>query len=413
MPTNVLALDIRGLHAAQADIAASDARFRVVCAGRRFGKTMLAVALAIAEAAKGGRVWWVAPSYKLASVGWREIRRFCGAIPGAEVSLSSQTYTLPGGGWVQVRTAGAVGALRGEGLDFVIYDEAAQGAAESWTDELRPALADRKGRALFISTPRGRANWFHDLFQRGMADEAGEWASWQLPTSANPYIDPDEIAAARADMPRAAAEQEFDALFVDAGTAVFSPADVDAMADGWAGLGDPVAGRSYLTAWDIGRRGDPAVGITVDYSAVPYQVVAFDRMMRVPYPAQQSAIEARDRLYPGKTFVESNGPGDTVIENLAVRVTPFVTTARSKVQAIQALQVLLEHGALKCGVPEVRREMLSYEWDDRSLVQDCVMTLAIAAAHLPKPGKAARIPVTLDLGRIARPELAGIRSEAW
>ena len=113
----------------------------------------------------------------------------------------------------------------------------------------------------------------------------------------------------------------------------------------------------------------------------------------MPYPVIQAAIEARAKAYPGAVYVESNGVGDPGIENLSVKTRPFVTTARSKVQAIQRLQLLLEQGRIKADwTPQERRELLGYQWDDRGLVQDCVMSLAIGAAQLdhPTPPQASR-----------------------
>lgn len=386
MPTEptVYRYRLTGMHAGQEAVAGSDARFRVLCAGRRWGKTRLAVGLGTYEAMRGNRVWWVAPSYKLASVGWRSLRIMASKIEGSEVRLGDRSISMPGGGWLQVRTAMGVGGLRGEGLDFVIYDECAQGAEESWSAELRPALSDRKGRALFISTPRGRANWFHGIFQRGQAG-ADDWMSWHFPTASNPYIDPDEIAAARDLLPADVFDQEYMAIFNDAGSSPFEAKDIEAMRKGWGGLHEARLGGAYLTAWDIGRRADATVGITVDYGEEPYQVVAFDRFERMPYPAQQEAITARHLAYPGRTIVESNGPGDPVIENLTERVEPFTTGSRSKVNAIQALRLLLERGAIRADIPALTGELLAYQWEDAGLRQDCVMALAIAALHLPKP----------------------------
>lgn len=377
---------ITGFHQWQEVVVASPARFRVVCAGRRWGKSRMAAAIALDTALRGGRVWWVAPTAKLAAIGWRDLRRMAGKVPGVTVRLGDKSLAFTGGGVVEVRTAGEPGGLRGEGLDGLVYDEAAMGREESWSEELRPALADRAGWALFVSTPKGRGNWFYHLWLRGQGDDPS-WRSWQFPSATRPGFDPLEIEAAREMMPAAAFDQEFLAEFNDAGASPFRPEDIDAMRGGWTGLVKAARGSSYVTAWDIGRRGDPTVGITLDVSRSPYQVVAFDREHRLPYPVQQAMIEERHDAYPGRHVVESNGIGDPVIENLAVRVDPFVTTARSKQQALAALTMLLERGAIRCDVPEVVRELHAYQWDDGALVQDCVMALAIAALHAPPPDR--------------------------
>jgi len=159
-------LRLPALHAAQAEIRDSEARFRVVAAGRRFGKTLLGSALCIAVAARGGRTWWVAPSYKMAAVGWRGIRQLAAQIPLTQVHKVRMLVTLPSGGTVQVRSADDPQSLRGEGLDFCVLDECAFMREEAWAEALRPALSDRQGGAMFISTPKGR-NWFWRLYQRG------------------------------------------------------------------------------------------------------------------------------------------------------------------------------------------------------------------------------------------------------
>jgi hypothetical protein len=110
----------------------------------------------------------------------------------------------------------------------------------------------------------------------------------------------------------------------------------------------------------------------------------------MPYPLIQQAIEVQANLYGGLLVIESNGVGDTLIENLNAFARPFVTTAKSKVQAIQALQLLLEQSRIKAQwTPQERKELTMYQWDDGALVQDCVMSLAIAAstlAHMGTPG---------------------------
>ena len=209
-----LAVRLPPLHPGQRAVRDSPARFRCLAAGRRWGKTRLGVTLCLAVALRGGRAWWVAPSYPIASVGWREIRRLARQVPGAVVREGDRQVLLLTGGWVQVRSADTVGGLRGEGLDFLVVDEAGWVRESAWTEELRPALTDRIGRALFISTPAGR-NWFWELWQRGQQGQDPEWQSWRLPTASNPYIAPAEIEAARAGLPERVFRQEYEADFVE------------------------------------------------------------------------------------------------------------------------------------------------------------------------------------------------------
>jgi len=113
----------RNFHAAQQEIHNSNARFRVVCAGRRMGKTRLGVWECLEVALSGGRAWWVAPSFPIAQVGWRPLRRIGAHLPGSDVRLAEMSVMLPNGGEVRVRSADNPDSLRGEGLNFVVMDE--------------------------------------------------------------------------------------------------------------------------------------------------------------------------------------------------------------------------------------------------------------------------------------------------
>jgi len=96
----------------------------------------------------------------------------------------------------------------------VVVDEAAhvKNLQEVWQQVIRPTLTDLKGGAWFLSTPNGM-NYFKTLYDRGQDPERDDWASWQMPTSENPYMEPAEIEAARLDLTEAAFNQEFQALF--------------------------------------------------------------------------------------------------------------------------------------------------------------------------------------------------------
>ena len=123
-------------------------------------------------------------------------------------------------GWIHFATADTEGGLRGEGLSLVVVDEAAhiRDLQRIWEQELRPALADRQGRALFISTPLG-FNFFYDLYRNAESDP--DWVSWRFRTEDNPRISPDEIAAARRQLPALVFRQEYEAEFVQLAGALF------------------------------------------------------------------------------------------------------------------------------------------------------------------------------------------------
>lgn len=204
----------------------SPARYKVVCCGRRWGKTHLGVLMCIVVATKGGRAWWIGPSYPVAVIGWRLLKTIVSPIPGIEISESERMITFPNGGVVQVKSADNPASLRGEALDFVVFDEVADIKPEAWTEGIWPALTDRQGSALFIGTPRGQKNWFYELFTEAVADDTGEWMAWHAPTLDNPHIKMEEIEKLKASgkMPPIVFNQEHLAEFTVEGGLIFQQA---------------------------------------------------------------------------------------------------------------------------------------------------------------------------------------------
>lgn len=212
------------LHPSQQEVAESRARYKVVCCGRRWGKTVLGVTLCYATALRGGRTWWVAPTYAMAREGWDLARQLARQLPPGMVQVREADRALhyATGGRIEVRTADNPDYLRGAGLDGLVLDEAAVVKRETWTEVLRPTLADRRGWALFISTPRGR-NWFWELFRAAQGWD--DWQTWQLPSHDNPFLDPAELDAMRAEMSATEYEQEVLASFVVNSSAIYAVFD--------------------------------------------------------------------------------------------------------------------------------------------------------------------------------------------
>jgi predicted phage terminase large subunit-like protein len=205
----------------QLPILLSGARFKAVSAGRRFGKSVMALNAAVEGhgpghcfrgAANGGNVWIVLPTFGMATDTWRMLKAACG---GALTAKSEQALRidLPGGGALTVKSADNPDSLRGSGLSGVVLDEAAYIAPQLWPEVIRPALADQRGWALMISTPKG-FDHFHEMWCSFRDQPEGE--AWQLPTSDNPLIAPEEIVAAGAELPSVTFSQEFEAQFISA-----------------------------------------------------------------------------------------------------------------------------------------------------------------------------------------------------
>lgn len=207
------------LHSGQIDVAQSNARFKVLVAGRRWGKTRLGVWLCLAKAMQGKKTWWVAPTYSMANEGWKEIRRL-GVDYGVIVKEGERTIFTPTGGYVTVRTADNPDRLRGAGLDFIVLDECAYIKEATWKEVLRPTLTERQGGALFISTPKGY-NWFARIFDE--AESLDDWDRWQKPTSTNPLVPAPELEIAKKEIGSFLFSQEYEAEFIEQKGGLFKP----------------------------------------------------------------------------------------------------------------------------------------------------------------------------------------------
>ena len=373
-------------HPGQLEVHSSDARFKVLSAGRRWGKTRLGVNECLDKAARGRLAWWVSPSYKTSEVGWRPLRQIARRIPGAEIRLVDRMVTLPGGGFVAVRSADNPDSLRGEGLDFVVMDECAFMRREAWTEAIRPALSDRQGTALFISTPKGR-NWFWEIYQRGVSGEEG-WQSWTFPTSSNPFIAKEEIEAAKRDLPDIIFRQEYLAEFVDSNGSVFRRVQEAAVLE----PADYQKDRQYVAGVDVASSVDYTVVTVLD--AETKDQVYLDRFNRVDYPVLINNLEADyHRYHLTSMVVESNSIGRPVIDELVLRglnIIPFTTTSATKQAIIQDLQSAFENGQIRIiNDPVLVGELLSFEGKRNAsggfsysapagMHDDTVLSLAIA-----------------------------------
>jgi phage terminase large subunit-like protein len=373
-------------HAGQLEVHNSDARFKVLSAGRRWGKTRLGVNECLDVAAQGGRAWWVSPSYKTSEVGWRPLRQIVRKIPGAEIRLVDRVVNFPGGGFVAVRSADNPDSLRGEGLDFVVMDECAFMQREAWTEAIRPALSDRQGKVLFISTPKGR-NWLWEIYQRGVSGEEG-WQSWTFPTSSNPFIAKEEIEAAKRDLPEMIFRQEYLAEFIDDAGGVFRRVQEAAVLE----PKEYEEGKQYIAGVDVAASVDFTVVSVLD--AESKEMVYLDRFNRVDYPVLIDRLEAvYHRYHLTSMVVESNSIGRPVIDELVARglnIVPFTTTSATKQSIIQNLQAAFENGQIRIlNNPMLIGELLSFESKRNAsggfsysapdgMNDDCVMSLAIA-----------------------------------
>ena len=218
-------LDVK-LHPAQLEIFNSPARFKVVSAGRRFGKSRLAAWILIIQAlqSKDKDVFYIGPTFQQAKdIMWNMLKELLDDTELIETTHeNTATMTLVNGRRISLKGSDRPDTLRGIGLAYVVLDEYASMKVEVWEQIIRPTLADVKGGALFIGTPAGK-NHFYDIWQEAKDKKKKDWEAFQYTSIDNPILDPEEIKTARDTMSTQAFRQEFEASFVSFTGGIFKP----------------------------------------------------------------------------------------------------------------------------------------------------------------------------------------------
>jgi hypothetical protein len=213
----------------QLDLVECDARFRILIAGRRFGKSYLCMReLAKAAGSKPNqKVWYVSPSYRMSKqILWNPLKaKLLDLNWVKKVNESDLSITLVNGSVISLRGADNWDSLRGVGLNAVILDEFADIKEEAWTEVLRPTLSDTGGWALFCGTPKG-LNWAYDLYQRGQDPEEKAWKSFSYTTLQGGRVPEEEVKQARLDLDERTFRQEYEAVFANYSGIVYYAFDI-------------------------------------------------------------------------------------------------------------------------------------------------------------------------------------------
>lgn len=235
----------------QREVLADKTRFKVVCAGRRCGKSRLAATELLIYGLRcpsGSAVMYVAPTQGQARVIIWDVLMEIGREVISSSHVNNMEITLVNGIRIYIRGADRPDTLRGVSLAFVVLDEYADMKPQVWEQIIRAALSDKKGDALFIGTPKGR-NHFYDIFLKGDGDDP-DYKSWSFTTADNELIDPNEIEAARRTLSTFAFKQEYLASFDTLGTDIFK--------EEWLKYGlEPQQGSWYIS---VDLAGFEAVG---------------------------------------------------------------------------------------------------------------------------------------------------------
>jgi len=363
------------LHENQQKIYDDTSRFRVVMCGRRFGKSELAQMEIIFEAIKGHAVAYITPTYQLAKTFFKQLAK---VLP-FENNKSDLTITFPNDGSVMFFTGERLDALRGRKFHLVIVDEASfiPDLEDGWLNSIRPTLTDYKGRALFLSTPKGK-NYFFSLYQKGTHGET-DWQGFKFSTFDNPYIDRDEIMEAKRQLPEAVFEQEYMANAMENAANPFGSQHIDKCVKQLSRL------PAMFYGIDLAKSVDWTVIIGLDQNG---DVCLFDRFQK-DWKQTKEHILTLDRNRP--ILIDSTGVGDAITEELQKGfqfMKGFKYTSTTKQQLMELLASTIHKGEV--GYPDgaIKDELGVFEYQFTStgvrynapagFHDDCVNALALA-----------------------------------
>ena len=286
----------------------------------------------VVEGVVRGESWgWFSPSYKFSTEVWREL---CKVLAPVTEKKNAQEYRLEtiNGGIVEIWTLQGVSAedvARGRKYHGVVVDEAGliEGLIEVFNAAIRPTLVDYAGTALFLGTPKGRRHGFVQLYARGEVGENG-WKSFKAKTTDNPFIPPEEVEAARRELPDAVFKQEFEAEPSDDGLNPFGLNEL-------ANAVQPASKKPTICyGIDLARAHDWTVVVGLDEWG---RWTHYDRW-QAPWAETKQRIRRLSDTAP--CLVDGTGVGDAIFDDLAMagmNVHKFTFHVASKRELVQRL----------------------------------------------------------------------------
>lgn len=372
------------LYKLQQEIVDDSARFKVICAGRRVGKTILIRHVAITSILAAKAVVYITPTFVLADEAYDKIIEVLPQQLITKANKSTRLIEIIGGGSIRFFSGEALSRVRGFEADVMLVDEAAHipDLQTEWNQSLRPLLLKTKGIGYLISTPYGK-NYFYSLFQKGRNLDNG-FKSWQFSSYQNPYLPIDELDELIKEMPQAIYQQEIEAQPI---ANAANPFGTDVIIQNT--ITTLSTNPTIVYGIDVAKTFDYTVIIGLDKDGC---VTHFDRFQS-PWQVTKERIEALpDDIHK---VIDATGAGDVLFEQLQAtcsNISGFKFTSSSKPQIMYSLIKAVEKGELK--YPEaVASEMHTLEYKYTSsghltfaaqsgFNDDAVMALAMAYNQL-------------------------------
>ena len=354
--------------------AVNDPKYRFVCAAlaRRLGKTYIANVIGqLVTLVPNCNVLIISPNYNLSTISFELQRRLIKHfdLEITRDNLKDKIIELSNGSTIRMGSLGTVDSTVGRSYDLIIFDEAAlgEGGEAAFNVALRPTLDKPNAKAIFISTPRGKNNWFSQFWQRGFDPNFPEWVSLQADYSENTRMAESDVAEARRSMSKAEFEQEYMASFTTFEGQIYAIKEDDIVSE----LPPDLKGEA-IAGCDPGYRDATAyVVIVYDYASdIFYVVEDYQESERTTAQHAERFVEINSRWGVEVTFIDSAAA--QFASDLAYLYNIASTKAKKDVlPGIAYIQTLIAQGRLKVSsnCTHVLAMLDQYRWDTRENLQ--------------------------------------------
>ena len=342
--------------------ANSEHKFGVVATGRQYGKSLLGQNLLLYWLLKipNQKSLWIAPIYGQCRKVFKELVSAAHAVI-LEKNKAELSITFVNGSTLIFLSADRPDSIRGYSANYVVIDEAAFIKEEALTEAILPTMTAIGKKCLIISTPKSKG-WFYNYYLKG-SDENKDYISFKGISSDNPYVDKEFIAEQQISLPKDIYEQEYNAVFSDAGSEVFR------------GLDNVCILNNFVNESKERCYAGIDTGLSNDFSALCIQ----NESGRVLYMEKingenistisQKFIQTCRRFNIAGGYIETNGIGKAMFDLIRPQIPkfqPFITTQDSKTTMVRSLIQSIEEMSVELPskefYPDLFKEMSLYTY---------------------------------------------------
>lgn len=345
-------------------------RFIVACFSRRLGKTFMANIIGqLVVLIPRSNVLIMSPNYNLSSISFDLQRSFIRQfdLELEKDNIKDRIIELSNGSTIRMGSLSTVDSCVGRSYDLIIFDEAAlgDGGEEAFNVSLRPTLDKPGSKAVFISTPRGKNNWFAQFYNRGWTEEYSEWCSLHADYLENPRMSVSDIEEARRSMSRQHFEQEYMANFNSYEGQIYQFDPVNIVE--WSHRDN----IEFIGGLDPGYRDPTAfVVIAYDHQTETFHVVAEYLEAETTTSEHARAIKGLQETW-GVDPIFIDSASAQFAADLAYNYDIATVKARKQVlEGIAYVQTVIDQGRLKVS-PHCKHTLETldqYQWDTNNVL---------------------------------------------